>query len=138
MAEREEPIKQALRALGARDRTAAELDARLARRGIDQGERAEALATLEHLGYLDDGRFAHARARELAGRGSGDELIRHDLEGRGVSAELVEAAIGELEPERDRASRVIEKRGATAKTARYLASRGFGVDALEAIVARPD
>ena len=128
----------ALRALGARDRTAAELEARLARRGVDQGERAEALATLERLGYLDDGRFAHSRAQELAGRGSGDELIRHDLEGRGVSPELVEAAIRELEPERDRARRLVAERGASAKTARYLASRGFGADALEAIVAPTD
>ena len=131
-------MQQALRALGARDRTAAELDARLAQRGVDEGERQETLATLERLGYLDDGRFAHARARELAGRGSGDELIRHDLEGRGLSAELVEEAIGALEPERDRARRLVAERGASPKTARYLASRGFGADALEAIVARPD
>ena len=136
MPERGEPVEQALRALGVRDRTTEELDDWLERRGVDPAERAEALETLGRLGYLDDGRFASARARELAGRGSGDELIRHDLERRGVASELIEAALDELEPERERAQRLVDRRGATAKTARYLASRGFGQDALEGIVAQ--
>jgi regulatory protein len=136
MPERGEPVEQALRALGVRDRTTEELDDWLERRGVDPAERAEALETLGRLGYLDDGRFACARARELAGRGSGDELIRHDLERRGVASELIEAALDELEPERERAQRLVDRRGATAKTARYLASRGFGQDALEGIVAQ--
>ena len=136
MPAREEPLEQALRALGVRDRTASELDARLERRGVGSAEREEALETLDRLGYLDDGRFARSRAKELADRGSGDELIRHDLESRGVSPELVESAIGALEPERERARRLVEERGATAKTARFLASRGFGDDVLESIVAQ--
>ena len=135
MSAREEPLEQALRALGVRDRTAAELDARLERRGVGSAERQETLEQLDRLGYLDDGRFAHHRAAELAGRGSGDALIRHDLEERGVLPELVESAIGALLPERERARRLVEERGATAKTARFLASRGFGDDALEGIVA---
>jgi regulatory protein len=136
MPAREEPVEQALRALGVRDRTAAELDARLERRGVGSAEREDVLETLDRLGYLDDGRFARSRAKELADRGSGDSLIRHDLESRGVSAELTDAAIGELLPERERARQLVEARGATPKTARYLASRGFGEDALEGIVAQ--
>lgn len=91
---------------------------------------------LERLGYVDDERFARARAHELAARGSGDALIRHDLEGRGVSPELVAAAVRELEPERERARRLVEARGASVKTVRYLAARGFGEEALEGIVAQ--
>jgi regulatory protein len=133
-----DPIEVAVRALRSRDRTAAELAVRLERRGVGASERTEALETLERLGYLDDERVARDRANELARRGSGDALIRHDLEARGVASELVEAAIGELEPERERARRLVGERGPSAKTARYLASRGFGADALEVVVAPGD
>jgi hypothetical protein len=53
-----------------------------------------------------------------------------------VSSELVAAALRELEPEHERARRLVEVRGASVKTARYLASRGFGEEALEGIVAQ--
>ena len=87
---------------------------------------------------MDDERFARTRAEQLAARGSGDALIRHDLEGRGLAAEHVEAALAALEPERERAAEIADRRGRTVKTARYLASRGFGADALEGIVAQDD
>ena len=128
-------VEEGLRALRARDRSAAELDARLQQRGVPAAERADALATLERIGYVDDERFARTRAESLAERGSGDALIRHDLERRGIAAEHVEAALAELEEERERAARIIRRRGPGAKTARYLASRGFGNEALEAAVA---
>jgi regulatory protein len=129
-------VELAVGALRTRDRTTAELAARLERRGVDESEREQTLELLERLGYVDDERFAHARTQELAARGSGDALIRDDLERRGVSSELVEAALRELEPEHERARRLVEARGASLKTARYLASRGFGEEALEGIVAQ--
>ena len=138
MPERPDAVEQALRALRHRDRSTAELDARLAQRGVSPAEREEALETLERIGYVDDERFARTRAEQLAARGSGDALIRHDLEGRGIADEHVEAAIAELEPEQERAARITERRGRSVKTARYLASRGFGADALESVVARED
>lgn len=131
-------VETALRALRARDRSAAELDARLAQRGVGAAEREEALETLERIGYVDDRRFAFLRAEQLAGRGSGDALIRHDLEQRGVAAEQIEAALETLEPERERAARIVARRGSGAKTARYLASRGFGEETLADVVAAND
>jgi regulatory protein len=128
----------ALRALAAHDRTAAELDARLERRGLPAEEREEALERLEQLGYIDDARVARDRAAQLADRGSGNALIRHDLEGRGIAAEAIEDALRALEPERVRAARVVATRGRSARTARYLASRGFGEDTVAALVARDD
>jgi len=138
MPDRPDAVEQALRALRHRDRSAAELDARLAQRGVTESEREQALETLERIGYLDDERFARTRAEQLAARGSGNALIRHDLEGRGLEEEHVEAALAALEPERERAARILERRGPGAKTARYLASRGFSPDALENLVARED
>ena len=138
MPEREDAVETALRALRFRDRSSAELDARLERRGVGEAERERALETLERVGYVDDGRFACTRAEQLAGRGSGDALIRHDLEERGVAAEHVEAALAALEPERLRAERIVARRGRSVQTARYLASRGFGEDAVEAAVAQTE
>jgi regulatory protein len=131
----EDAVETAIRALRHRDRSTAELDARLAKRGIDAEEREQALETRERVGYVDDERFARTRAEQLAARSSGDALIRHDLEQRGVAADVVEAALGSVEPERERAQRLVAQRGATLKTARYLAARGFGEEALEGIVA---
>jgi regulatory protein len=129
------PLDLAIRALRFRDRTAAELDARLEQRGVGEAAREQALETLERVGYVDDERFARMRAEQLANRGSGDALIRDDLERRGVAAGLIEQAIGALEPERERAERIAERRGRSVKTARYLASHGFGEEALDGLVA---
>ena len=138
MTRSEEAVEQALRALRHRDRSAAEVDARLERRGVGEAERELALETLERVGYVDDERFARTRAEQLAARGSGDALIRHDLEGRGLAAGHVETALAALEPERDRAAEIAARRGRSLKTARYLASRGFDADAVEGIVAPED
>lgn len=131
----QDAVETALRALRFRDRSAAEVGARLAERGVGEEERRQALEALERIGYLDDERFARSRAEQLAARGAGDGLIRHDLAGRGVCAEHVEEALAALEPEAVRAARIVARRGAGPKTARYLASKGFGEDGLAAAVA---
>ncbi len=138
MAEPPDAVETALRALRFRDRSTAELDVRLEQRGVGAAERLEALETLERIGYVDDERFARSRAERLAERGSGDALIRDDLERRGVAAEVLEAALAGLEPERERAARIVERRGGGVRTARYLAARGFGEDVLEGVVAQGD
>jgi regulatory protein len=129
-----DPIDLAARALHYGDRSRRELDDRLARAGVSDDERADALDTLERVGYVDDGRFAATRAEALAGRGYGDEAIRHDLEGHGIDAEAVADAIGGLEPELDRARALVERLGCTAKTALHLARKGFGEGSVEAAV----
>jgi SOS response regulatory protein OraA/RecX len=101
-------------------------------------EREATLATLSRTGILDDGRVARNRALALAERGAGDLLIAHDLERRGVPAELVEQALGSLEPELVRAQRIVERRGAGPRTARYLAGKGFAPGTLEVVVADED
>lgn len=138
MPPQEDAVETALRALRHRDRSSAELDARLSRAGVGEAVRREALETLERIGYVDDDRVARQRAEELAARGAGDLLIRHDLEGRGLDSETVEGALALLEPERERAARIVERRGGGPRTARYLASKGFGQEALEATVAQEE
>jgi SOS response regulatory protein OraA/RecX len=84
---------------------------------------------------VNDGRFALSRAQSLAERGKGDAAIRHDLERQGLAADEIEPALASLEPERERAERVVERRGGGPATARLLAGRGFAEDAVEAAVA---
>jgi regulatory protein len=128
----EDPIEIAARALQHRDRSRRDLEERLARAGIDEKQRNDVLETLERVGYVDDERFAGARAEALANRGYGDEWIRHDLAEHGVAAEAVAEAIGALVPEGDRAAALVERLGSTPKTGAQLARKGFGQDALEA------
>ena len=126
------PLELAARALQHRDRSAREIDERLARAGLGDDARAEALGTLERIGYVDDARFAAARADALAARGHGDAGIRHDLERHGVPAEVIEDVTTRLEPESERARAIAERHGRSTRTARRLAARGFGEEAIEA------
>jgi regulatory protein len=127
----------ALRALHRRDLTGLELERRLAARGYPEAERERARVTLERTGLLDDRRFAENRALVLAARGTGDELIRHALESAGVHRELIDGALEAIEPEADRARRIVRRRGPGPKTARYLSGRGFSEEVVSGAVAEP-
>jgi len=126
-------LARATRALAARDRSKRSLDERLAAAGVAAEARREALESLERVGLVDDARFAAGRAAALAERGQGDAAIRFDLERQGLSDELVTDAIEALEPERERAKRLAERRGRGPKTARWLAARGFEADTVEEV-----
>ena len=101
--ERQQAIDAAARLLRHGDRSRAELEQRLARRGIEPDAVQAALETLERVGVLDEVRTAELRAARLAERGYGNAYIRAELERRGLPAEAV---LAELEPETERAARV--------------------------------
>jgi regulatory protein len=129
-----DPIDVAARALRHRDRSRAQVAERLARAGVGDEQRADALDTLERVGYVDDARFAARRAEALAARGLGDAAIRHDLDGAGVAADAVEEALAGLEPETVRARAIAARSGRSAKTAGQLARKGFAEEAIEAAI----
>jgi regulatory protein len=136
-----DPIEIAARSLRRHDRSRSQIDARLAKAGIGDDERADALETLERVGYLDDERYARTRAEALAARGFGDAAIRLDLEAQGVAVELVGAALAALTPEPDRAAALVERLGRSQKTAARLARKGFAAESLETAlgeIVRPD
>jgi SOS response regulatory protein OraA/RecX len=116
-----------------RDHARAELVGKLEARGFRADECDDAVATLRRTGLLDDGRYASSRAAARASRGAGDALIRHDLVRAGVDAADVEHALAALEPESDRARRIVERRGAGAKTCRYLRAKGFSEEVVSAL-----
>ena len=128
---RNEALSAAARELRRRDLSSHVLADRLERRGVAAQERAEVVETLERAGLVDDDRFACARAAALAERGRGDAAIRWDLETKGLPGELVDRALASIDPEHDRARRILARRGRGAATARLLAARGFGEEAVE-------
>ena len=103
----------AYRYLNQRERTEAEVRARLERTGVDPPDVEQAIAILLEQGYLDDARFARLFAqdkRELDQWGS--DRIRQTLRGRGVPSEIVEEAIAAQsgESEIDRAVALLRRR----------------------------
>ena len=135
--ERGRALDSAVRALARRDHSTASLGAKLERAGVSEAARNDALAELAEAGYLDDARFAGERARILAGRGYGNDLIRADLETNGVPTEAVEAAVALLEPERERALRQAGALGGGLRAATKLQRRGFSEETLEELCAGP-
>jgi regulatory protein len=120
-----------------RDLSEAELHSRLAGAGVAPSVREETVSRLADAGAVDDLRFARSRAGALAARGAGDALIRHDLVGRGVDREQIETALDGLEPEVERARRLVTKLGAGPRTARRLARKGFSEDVIESACEEP-
>ena len=88
-------LDRALRLLARRAYTAAEMEAALERAGVSERERAEAVARLRELGYMDDLEVARARARTLLGRGAAPRLAERRLGEQGVDAAQARAAAGE-------------------------------------------
>ena len=132
---RHEALQASTAALRARDLSTRELEERLRRRDIAPAEREAAIEVLRGAGLVDDERFARSRARTLADRGYGDAAVLADLERRGLDAEIVAAALDELEPEQARAAAIVARRGGGVATAKFLARRGFEDDTVEAAMA---
>lgn len=132
---RSEALAAATRTLRHRDLSASRLAERLEAAAVAPAVRADALDALGRAGFVDDERFAERRAEALAERGFGDEGIRHDLERQGIAPELRERAVAALPGEGERVRTIVARRGPGPKTARYLAAKGFGEDAVEAALA---
>ena len=134
-APRTEALAVATRALARREHSRRSLRERLLRAGVSVGDAEAVVADLQQTGLVDDARFAEERARVLAGKGKGDAAIRFDLERAGVGPDELEAALGTLDPERERAAALVARRGASPATARLLAGRGFDEEVVAALVA---
>lgn len=128
---RSEALSVATRVLRTRDVSRHVLADRLGHSNVDPTTTRETLETLARTGLVDDVRLAGSRAESMAGRGYGDAAIRHDLRGRGIAGDVVDAALEALVPELERARTVVERRGPGSRTARYLAGKGFGEEAVE-------
>jgi regulatory protein len=124
-------LETALRAVARREQSSGQLRRRLDRRRVGAADREQAVEALERVGLVDDARYALRRAESLAERGHGNAAIRWRLEGDGIAPAGVEAALAQLEPEVERARRLVAARGPSPRTAGELARRGFADEAIE-------
>lgn len=125
----------ALRLLTRREHSAAELTAKLARRGFDEAIIEAELDRLAEAGLQDDGRFAALFAEQRVDKGDGPLKIRAALRERGVDEAAIEAALAPFAGQwGERARRVLDRRfgeGARAgrderaRRMRFLQTRGF-------------
>lgn len=140
----------ALRLLGRRDYTSAEITTRLLDRGHHAAEAESAVAALISDGAIDDRRTAFAHVRTAARiKGRGTHRIRRELEARGVDAAVIADALGQLSPDDDRAAiaRILARRRTATPPApedrrrlfQQLMRRGFSADVIaKALAFDPD
>ncbi|GAA0634842.1 hypothetical protein GCM10009547_43680 [Sporichthya brevicatena] len=101
-------------------RTAAQLAAAMARKGIEEDVANEVLERFTDVGLIDDQAFAEAWVESRhAGRGLARRALAHELRTRGVDAAVVAVAVAELDPERELET------ARTLATKRLAATRGL-------------
>lgn len=131
----------ALRLLGRREYTRAELADRLARRDFPADEIDATLQRLAGEGLLDDRRVAAAHIRVASRvKGRGRLRIARELETRGVAADLIREALDALPEEEDAEAieRILSRRNVPARMSmadrrklfQQLLRRGFPSDAI--------
>jgi SOS response regulatory protein OraA/RecX len=128
---RAKALAMAARSLATSDRSQRAVEQRLKRAGHSAAAREEALAALGRAGLVDDARLAASRAELLAHRGYGDRAIRADLLRRLIPDETAAEAVAALEPELDRARRLLADESVTPARLRRLSARGFSRDTLD-------
>ena len=105
----EEPVEPSaaareicLRQLSHGPRTAAQLAAAMARKGIEEEVASEVLERFTDVGLIDDVAFAEAWVESRhAGRGLARRALAHELRTRGVDTAVIAVAVAELDPERE-------------------------------------
>lgn len=131
----------ALRLLGRRDYSTAELTARLIDRGYDPTEVDTLISALRTERFLDDERVAKAHVRTASAiKGRGRHRIRRELEARGIAPSVVDDATTQVSAndEAETLRRLVERktRGRTLDLAgrqrlfQQLLRRGFDATAI--------
>lgn len=129
---------RALRLLTGREHSRAELERKLAAHEEEPGQLAKVLDELQAKDFISESRVIESVLNRRASR-FGAARIRHELQGKGLQAEAVAAAVQSLKgTEAERARGVWQKKfGVPAadaaergKQMRFLAARGFGSEAI--------
>jgi regulatory protein len=140
----------ALRLLGRRDYTAAELRQRLTDRGFAPDLVDATLADLRAQGLQNDTRAALAHVRTASRvKGRGPRRIKYELQARGVPADAIEESTASLTPEdvKETLERLLARQRLTLplpaderrRLFQRLIRRGFSVDAILAVLKKgPD
>jgi regulatory protein len=134
---------RALRLLGSREHSRAELERKLAPREEETGQLRRVLDELQAKGFIDEQRVVESVLHRRAAR-LGAARIRQELQGKGLDPQMVTRAVEGLRAtELQRAREVWRKKfGALpadakerGKQARFLAARGFGGEVIRRVLA---
>lgn len=137
---------RALRLLGAREHSRDELERRLGQFEQEPGSLAKALDELQAKGFINEQRVLESVLNRRSAK-LGVARIRQELQGKGLASEAVMDAVEQLRStEVERAREVWRKKfgqppvdaAQRGKQMRFLASRGFGADAIRRVVAGGD
>ncbi len=119
--------------LAAKAQSVAEIEAKLAHRGVSEADAARVIAEATRLGYLNDDELAGQLARGFVSRGYGRRRAASALRRRGLPADLADAAVESTYGETDEValarralgSRATDDDAARRRAAAFLARRGF-------------
>lgn len=95
------PYERAVGLLARREHSRRELERKLVAKGVDAGEAHDAVERLAGQGWQDEQRFAGSLARSRAMSGYGPVRIRAELGTHDLPANVIEAALDELESQHD-------------------------------------
>ncbi len=140
----ERATDRAVRLLARRPYSKAELRRYLAKKDVPNAVVQATLAKLERLGYVDDRAFADywVENRERF-RPRGLRALRYELRQKGIAAEIVEAALQNVDPHASayraaqtytRRLRGLARRDAQNKLAAFLQRRGFAYAVVREVV----
>jgi SOS response regulatory protein OraA/RecX len=123
--------------LAAKTQSVAEIEAKLAARGVAPDEAAAAVAEATRLGYLDDAELAGQLARGLRSRGYGRRRAARTLRQRRLPGAVAEAALEEAYAADDEETLALAALGTRAvhddssrrRAASFLVRRGFSAGA---------
>lgn len=140
----------AVRFLGPRPRSVAEIRRHLRTKRFDDAAIDKAVDKLRAQRYIDDEAFARYWIEQRDRfRPKGERAIVSELLEKGVARDAIELAMGEREPDSEvkRARQVIKRpitrwlsmdeRERKRKIHQYLAQRGFSYDVIEEVIQRP-
>ena len=130
-----------VRLLSARERTAAELRARLARKGFPPAIIEASLTRAMALGYVDDLRAARAKAAGIVARGMPRAVLERKLREAGVSSAVLVEVLAEAPDDRALAGIALARRFRSRipsgeRAGRFLAGRGFEVEVIEDLLGK--
>ena len=133
---------RALRLLGQREHSRAELERKLRQYEAEPGELARALDDLQAKGFINEQRVLESVVYRRAPR-LGAMRVRQELQAKGLAPEAIAQAVADLQgSEVERAREVWHKKfgepaedaQGRAKQMRFLATRGFGAEAIHRVV----
>jgi regulatory protein len=133
---------RALRLLASREHSRAELEKKLAAHEVEPGELQRALDELQAKGFISEQRVVESLLHRRAAR-LGTGRVKQELQAKGISPEAVAEAVETLRgSEVERAREVWRKKfgepaadaAGRARQMRFLATRGFGTDAIRRVV----